>query len=58
MIDLDRAAAAADAAVLEGRAFITISPSWLQQVIRELDAARAAQRNEGKVFGLPEGTTI
>lgn len=58
MIDLDRAAAKADAAVLEGRAIVTVSPSWLQQVIRELEAAREAQRRTGQVFGLPEGTTL
>lgn len=58
MIDLDRAAAAADAAVLEGRDCITVSPSWLQQVIAELEAARAAQQRTGQVFGLPEGTTL
>lgn len=58
MINLDRAAAAADAAVLEGREVITVSPSWLQQVIRELEEARRASRHEGQTFGLPEGTTI
>lgn len=58
MLDLNRAAAAADAAVLEGRETITVSPRWLQQAIREIEAAREALRHQGQVFGLPEGTTL
>ena len=58
MIDLDRAAARADAAVLEGRDHVKVSPSWLQQVIRELEEARRTSRRCGQAFGLPEGTTI
>ena len=55
MIDLDKVAAAADTAVLEGRDHVRVSPSWLQQVIHELEEARRAQGRLGQAYGLPEG---
>lgn len=50
MIDLQAMQARLEKAKALGAGALTVTPAWLEQALRELSEARAAQAERGQVF--------